>query len=201
MRPALKTSLLFAAAWVGIKLLFLGIGVFQDEIFVPGLINNLFLLSAISVGLFLEKKKNGYAEGSALDDIKNGMVGGVPYVLIVSIFMFFYYRDIHPQFIQERVTERNDKIYGEMERESYVDSLRLKFPRYEVLTKNEIYREIQADTKSGLAPKSLFIFSLLGMIVLTLTYSIFVTAIYRKILFRELITEKRKNENDPEDLL
>lgn len=185
MRPALKSALIFAGAWILLKMLFLGMDIFQNDIFVSGLLNNFFLLGAIAVGLYLEKKKEGFGEGTALSDIKHAMVGGAPYALIVSIFMFFFYNDINPDFIEDRRTERMDLIYNEMQRESYVDSLKMQNQDFEVLTDEEIFKKIKKDTDSALSANSLLIFSLLGLIVLSLTYAIFITVIFRKILLRD----------------
>lgn len=185
MRPALKSALIFAGIWIAIKMIFFGIGIFQNDIFFTGLLNNLLLLGAIAMGLYLEKKKEGFGQGTALSDIKNSMVAGAPYAVIVSVFMFFYYDSINPEFVQDRAAERVDLIYKEMQRESYVDSLKLQNQDFEVLTDEEIFRTIKTDTQNALSAKSLLVFSLLGLIVLSLTYAIFITIIFRKILLRD----------------
>lgn len=185
MRPALLSALLFAGIWILLKMVFFGLDVLQEDIFMTGLLNNLLLLGAISTGLYLEKKKEGFGEGTALSDIKHSMVAGAPYALIVSVFMFFYYADINPNFVEQRVNERVDLIYNEMQRESYVDSLKMQNQDFEVLTNEEIFKKIKTDTKSALSAESLLVFSLLGLIVLSLTYAIFITIIFRKILLRD----------------
>jgi hypothetical protein len=185
MRPAIKYALLFSGAWIVFKLTFLAIGVFQDAVIKPGLINNLFLLLAISLGLYFEKQKEGFGKGTPLSDIKNGLTAGAPYVLIVSIFMFFYYDTINPSFIDNRVTERMDIIYGEAQEEAYIDTLKVHNPEFRVMTTDEIIREIKTDTQSALSAKTLFVFSLLGLMVMALTYSIFLTLIFRKILLKD----------------
>src|SRR5690554_5696413 len=173
MRPALKFALLFSGAWMLLKLIFLYFNIFQDDVVKPGLINNLFLLLAISLGLYYEKKKEGFGTGTPLSDIKNALKAGAPYVLIVSVFLFFYYDDINPSFIENRRTERMDIIYGEMQSEAYVDTLRVHNPEFRVMTKEEIVRDIKSDTESALSAKTLFVFSLLGLMVMALTYAIF----------------------------
>ncbi|RFC53975.1 hypothetical protein [Brumimicrobium aurantiacum] len=185
MRPAIKYALLFSGAWIAIKLIFLGIGVFQENVVQPGLINNLFLLLAVSLGLYFEKKKEGYGVGTPLSDIKNGLTAGAPYVLIVSAFMFLYYDTINPSFVENRIAERMDVIYEEAQDEAYLDTLKVHNPEFRVMTSDEIMREIKTDTESALSAKTLFIFSLLGLMVMALTYAIFVTVIYRKILFKD----------------
>ncbi|RYM32748.1 hypothetical protein ERX46_11830 [Brumimicrobium glaciale] len=185
MRPAIKMALLFSGAWILLKFILLSINVFQEDVVKPGLINNLFMLLAISFGLYFEKKKQGFGVGTPLSDIKNALSAGAPYVLIVSVFMFFYYDTINPSFIDNRVTERMDSIYAEAQDEAYVDTLRIHNPEFRVMTTDEIIREIKSDTESALSAKTLFVFSLLGLMVMALTYAIFITLIFRKILLRD----------------
>jgi hypothetical protein len=185
MRPAVKSALFFAITWALLKMAFFYLELFQEDIFVPGLINNLFLLAAISIGLYFEKKREGFGYGSALSDIKNSMLAGAPYALLVSIFMFFYYRDINPEFRESRVQERMDIVYTAMQRESYVDSLKIQSPEYNVLSNDEIYQDIKMNTVSAYSTKVLLTFSLLGFMILGFTYAIFVTVIFRKILLRD----------------
>lgn len=191
MRPALKSAFAFAGVWILLKLLFMQFNIFQDDIFFTGLINNFFLLAAVAIGLYFEKLKEGLGEGTALSDIKHAMIGGAPYALIVSIFMFFYYQDINPNFIENRTQERMDMLYSAMERESYVDSLKTQNQDLNVMTNEEIYTYIKNETESALSPKTILTLSLLGMIVLGFTYSIFVTVIYRKVLLRDHYSNKR----------
>ncbi|MCC5922758.1 MAG: DUF4199 family protein [Crocinitomicaceae bacterium] len=185
MRPALKSALFFGATWILVKLLFYYLNIFQDDIFLPGLINNFFLLTAIAVGLYLEKRREGFGEGSALSDIKNAMVAGAPYALIVSVFLFFYYRDINPDFAQDRLNERMDLLYISMERESFVDSLKMQNQDLNVLNNDEIYQHIREETAGAYSPKTLLTLSLLGLTILGFTYAIFLTVVFRKVLLRD----------------
>lgn len=185
MRPAVKMAFLFSGTWIALKLVFWGLDIFQEDVLKPGLINNFLLLTAISFGLYLEKKREGFGVGTPLSDIKNALRAGAVYVLIVSGFMYLYYEHLNPTFIENRIETRMDSIYSEMEDEAYVDSLRAHNNDFKVLTKDEIYREILTDTESGLSANTLFIFSLLGLIVLALSYSIFLTLIFRKILLKD----------------
>lgn len=189
MRPALKTAIFFATTWALLKLIFFYVDIFQETIFVTGLINNLFLLAAIVVGLYLEKKKEGFGYGSALSDIKNSMVAAAPYALLVSVFMFFYYKDINPAFTNNMLQERMDLVYTAMERPTYIDSLILQNQDFNVMEKEEIYAQIKEETASAYAPSALLTISLLGLMILGLTYAIFVTVIFRKILFRDYYSE------------
>ena len=167
-------------------------GLFQNDIFIPGLINNLFLLAAISVGLYFEKKREGFGQGTALSDIKHSMIAGAPYALLVAIFMYFYYTDINPEYVETRISDRMDLVYNAMERDSYMDSLKVQSPEYKVLTNEEIYTDIRISTVSAYSPKALLTFSLLGLMILGFTYSIFITVIFRKILLRDFYPNNSK---------
>lgn len=185
LRPALKFSLLFAGLWIALKMIFMAFNLFQEDIQVTGLLNNFFLLSAIALGLFFEKRKEGFGEGTAMTDIKHAVTAGAPYVLIVSLFMFYYYDTINPEFIETRVEERVDLIYNDMQRESYVDSLKINKPEFRTRTDEEILREAKREIESNLSPKSMLVFSLLGMLILAVTYAILLTLVFRKVLFRD----------------
>lgn len=185
MKPALKLAIFCSASWIGLKLFFFTLDVFQEDIFFSGLLNNLFLLTAIAVGLYLTKKKEGFGTGSALSDIKNAMVAAAPYAVIVSVFMFFFYRDINPNFTEVKLNDRMDQVYEAMERESYVDSLKIQNQDFNVMSNDEIYVFIRKEMAAAYDPSSLLTFSLLGMLILGLTYGIFITLIYRKILFKD----------------
>ncbi|SFT47329.1 Protein of unknown function [Lishizhenia tianjinensis] len=185
MRPALKYGLLFAAGWIVLKMIFKALGILQDDLFVPGLINNFFLLLAIAFGLYFEKKKEGLGNGTALSDIKNAMIAGTPYAVIVSVFIFFYYKDVSPEYVENRAQERIDMVYKAMQRPAYVDSLKMSDAKYAVMTNEEIYSEMKEGILSSFDTNFLLTFSLLGLIVLAVTYSIFTTVIFRKILLRD----------------
>lgn len=185
MRPALKMGIYFAGGWMIVKFIFLSFNIFQDGILIPGLINNLFLLLSISVGLFLEKKKEGYGKGTPLSDIKAGLVAGVPYIVLVSGFMFFYYSSIHPQYIENKVEQRMDAVYHQMKNPAYLDSIRAKNDDFRGLSKDDILHKIKKNTEATLSPKALFVFSLLGLLLMSVTYAIFVTLVFQKVLFRD----------------
>lgn len=159
--------------------------IFQENIQTTGMLNNFLLLTAMGLGLYLEKKREGIENGTAMSDIKNALRAGAPYVLIVSAFMYFYYDTIHPEFVDNQVEQRMDMIYADMERPSYVDSLKMHNSEFQVLTDEEILRKAKIEIESNLAPKSMFTFSLLGLLVLAVSYAILLTLIFRKLLFKE----------------
>lgn len=185
-----KIALLFAFSWILLKYLFYTLHFFQDDILIPGLINNLFLILAIALGLYYEKKKEGFGKGTAFSDLKAAVTSGMIYTLLIAGFIFVYYQYIQPEFIETRIEERMDLLYSEMERPSYIDSLRNDNESFSMMTDEEIIRNIKDNTVTNLSPKSSFIFTLLGMMILTFSYGIFITIIYQRILFREYYVKK-----------
>ncbi len=190
MKPTLKIGLIFAAVWIALKLLFWQLGIFQESIHITGLINTLFLLLAIALGLYFQKKKEGLSNGTALTDVKNALQSGVLYTVIVSVFLYFYYDSINPEFTENRINEMSDMFYDNMQRESYVDSLKLQNPDIEELKNEDIIRKNKSELEQNLSPYSTFIFSLLGLIILAFTYSILVTLVFRMILFKDYIQKE-----------
>ena len=57
---------------------------------------------------------------------------------------------------------------------------------FEVMTKEDIYKEMEKSTRSTISPFSITTISLLGMILLSTVYSLLVTVIFRKVLLRGL---------------
>lgn len=191
MRPALKFALLFSGGWIVVKFIFYYLGVFQDNIIIPGLINNLFLLLAVSLGILFEKKKEGFGKGDPLADIKKGLTAAAPYVLIVAGFMYYYYNSVNPSFIENRIEQRMDNFYSEIENNpSFIDSLRVQNPKFETSTKEDILKSVKLDLQSNQSPFTMFIFSLLGLIIMGLSYAILITLIFHKILFRDYYKKK-----------
>lgn len=191
MRPALKIALLFAGGWIVIKLAFFYLEISQDSIVIPGLINNLFLLMAVSLGMLFEKKKEGFGKGDPLADIKKGLTAGAPYVLIVAAFMYYYYDTVNPSFIENRIEQRMDNFYVEMESNpDFIETMREQNPKFKTSTKEDILKSVKLDLHNNQSPFTMFIFSLLGLIIMGLSYSILVTLIFHKILFRDYYRKK-----------
>ena len=88
MNPLVKSGLGFGLAWCLIKYVAYLIEPMPENIIPMVLINILFLLLAIAVGLFIQKR-NEKEESNALNDIKNGLKAGLPYTVIVCVFIYF----------------------------------------------------------------------------------------------------------------
>lgn len=150
-------------------------------------LNMLLLLTAISLGLYLHKKKEGYAEGNALSDIKSAMKAGVPYAVLISIFIYFYYSTINPSFNKNQIEKAKSGIWNAINNPKSLAEIK-KQQSFEVMTNNQIYNEMIKGPISFYKPSSTSILSLLSLILLSTIYSILVTIIFRSILFRKIST-------------
>lgn len=185
MRITVKAGLIAAAVWILIKMLFFFNGWNTPEM-LPVLImlNILGILVAIAVGLYIQKRND--TEGSnSLRDIKNAMTAGVPYAVIVSIFLYFYYDKIDPEFNQRLIAEREMAILEGMDTPEELQQIRSSNPDFEVMTKEEIYEKLSENNKTLYTAQFTMTVGLLAMLVLSTFYSILITVIYRKLIFRE----------------
>jgi hypothetical protein len=178
MKLPVKVGIGAAILWIVLKMLGLAINFSVDDIKFFVFINMFLLTAAIAFSLYQVKRKE--VESNLLNDIKNGMLAGVPYTLIVSVFLYFYYEKIYPEF--------NDKKIQEIE-------LRLKDPKVikEIQTSNpamenknpeEIKRDVMANTRSMYSAKFTMIITLLALMVYSTLNSMVIAIIYRRVVFR-----------------
>ncbi len=184
MRVTVLTGVICAATWIIIKMIFFYVSPVAYNIVPLVLLNMLFLLVAISVGLYLHKLRET-EESNGLNDIKNGMTAGVPYALIVSVFLYFYYAKIDPEYNEHQIAEREYVLAQNLKDPVKFKKLKASNPDFEVKSKEEIYDEYMKSFESSYSPRSVTTLSLLGLILMSALNSIFVTIIFRKVVFRE----------------
>ncbi|TNE55121.1 MAG: DUF4199 family protein [Bacteroidetes bacterium] len=182
IKIALGCALIWIVAKVAYHLFFPNTGMLQPMI----LLNMLLLLSSVSFGLFYHKKQEGYTAGNALSDIKAAMTSGVVYAVIVSVFALLYYSYINPEFTEHQISEMETAIQLELDKPEGLKQIRSQNEEFEVLTKEQIYEELTKGLKSVYSAQSTFVLMLLGLVLLSTIYSLLVTIIFRKILFRKL---------------
>lgn len=182
MRIAVRTGLYFALGWILVKMSMYSFGMMDSQI--PGaMINIFFLLAAISTGLYLTKLRNK-EQSNALGDIKSAMTAGLPYTLIVSGFLYFFYGNIDREFTDHKITERITAIEKELAKPGEWEKFKKENPDYETYSQAQFLSEETTKIKAANAPRSILIMSLLGGLMLGTFYSILVTAIMRRIIFR-----------------
>lgn len=147
------------------------------------LLNMLCLLMAIAVGLYMHKRKETEV-GNALNDIKNAMTSAVPYVILVSVFIYVYYNNIDPGYNQHQLSEAQTEIQKLLDSPEGLKQVRDSNPEFEVLTKEEIYDKLKQGPAGFYNPTSTMTLSMLGLLVLGTMNSILITVIYRRVVFR-----------------
>ena len=184
MKPSVKVALICSVISIGIMLGFYCQG--KSELwFNKGALINLFLLvSSISVGVFLTRKKSNFNDTIFLDDFKVSMQGGIVFTLVISMFTYFYYSKIEtnllPNFRTEKMAEKKKLIPDE--------AAFLEMRKENVFYKDKTYMDFleNEEDKGVLSMNTMIItifHSFLGLL-LTVFFSIFVTIILRKVVLR-----------------
>jgi len=184
MNITIKISLVCSLVWIGFKLvayLFLWNVPSYAPVFV---MSNMFvLLVAVSLGLYLQKQRS-QEESTFSVDLKNGMTSGLVYALVVSVFLYFYYEKIDPDYNAKMIADRELYVQSVLDTPNLLAELKASNQDLEVMTKEEImekYRETPQILFSGIF---MMTYGLLALITLSVLYSVVVALIYNKILFR-----------------
>lgn len=185
MKITVKTGVICALIWIAFKLiLFVTLtGEARYDVRPAVMGNILLLLLSITVGLYIQKRRSK-EETNALGDIKNAMGAGLVYTVIVSLFLFFYYQNIDPEFNQHQIAEHSVAFEKAVNDPETLKKIKESNAEFEVMTKEEIIAKNLDNMKATINPGSTMTLSLLGMLVLSTINSIFVTVVYRKVVFR-----------------
>lgn len=185
MKVTVKVGLLFAALWIFIKMIFFWSGIVGTNIVPAVLLNMLCILLAISIGLYLHKvKQTEYT--NALGDIKTGMTVGVPYAVVVSAFLYFYYAKIDPDFNAHQIADREYAMLKELNAPGGLQRIRSQNPALELLSKEEIMTQVRDTNKGLFNATSTMTLTMLALLLLATLNSIFVTVIMRRVIFRNI---------------
>lgn len=183
MKITLKTGLIFAGIYILIKLMFFFTGALGQNIVPSVLINILCILLAISVGLY-KQKRSETEHGSLLQDIKNGMTAGVPYAILVSVFLYFYYDTIDPAYNQHQIAEAEFQIKKNLDDPASFKKIKASNPDFEVMTKEQIYDLMIQSPRAVFKASTTMTISMLALLILGTMNCIFVAIVYRKIVFK-----------------
>jgi len=186
MRITIKVGVICAAIWIALKMAFFYGGMnTQNMLPIAVLLNILGVLLAIAIGLYLQKRKDT-EEGNALRDIKNAMTAGVPYTIIVSVFIYFYYAKIDPEFNQKQIADAEMQILKSLDSPEGLREIQASNKKYEVMAKDEIYAEMRQGPQNIYSAKFTMTVGLLAMLLLATVNSILITIIYRKVMFKRM---------------
>ena len=199
MRITVKVGLIFAALWIFVKMVFFWSGALGYNVVPAVLLNMLFVLLAISIGLYLQKlRQTEYT--NALGDIKTGMTVGVPYAVVVSIFIYFYYAEIDPGFNEHQLAEREMALIKELDKPNGLQTVQAGNTELEVLSREEIIAKQRNSNGAIFNATSTMTLSMLALLVLATLNSVFITVIMRRIIFRDNKRFPYPTEEPPSEL-
>ena len=165
MRITVKTGIIAASIWIFIKLVFFNLGLFLMNP-IPGvLLNILGLLLAIFIGLYLQKRRDT-EETNTLVDIKNGMSAGLPYIIMVSVFIYFFYSKINPEYYAHQIAENEIAIEKMVNDPVQLKQIKASQEDAEVMTKEEIEKKLKESNRQGASVGFTTTLSLLSLLIL-----------------------------------
>lgn len=185
MKITVKIGLLFAALWIGFKLILFATvtGSARYDMTFAIMTNIFCLLMAITLGLYFHKRKETEYT-NALGDIKSGLSAGLPYTIIVSIFLYFYYTKIDPEYNQHQRSEAAMQLEKLLDNPKDLKAMRASNAEFEVMSVDQIRDSIISNQEAMYSAQAVTTISLLGMLILATFNSIFVTIVFRKLVFR-----------------
>jgi hypothetical protein len=131
------------------------------------------------IALFLYHKKRTETESNILTDIKNGLSVGLPYTLLVSFFLFFYYKNIDPSFNAQKLAQ----IESQMDSAAEIAQFRKSNSALENKTDQEIRSLAKQNMSMMYNPQFTLSISLLALLVYSTLNSLLIAVIYRKVVF------------------
>ncbi len=182
MRITIKVGLLFAALFIIIKMMFFYIKGTPENLLPMIMINILFVLLSIAIGLYLHKKQET-EQSNLMNDIKNGMSAGVPYALIISIFLYLYYAKIDPGYNEHKIAEHKYGMIKNFEDPEQMKAIRQN-PKFVNATDEEIQEKMNENAEAVFTAGNTATISVLAMILLSTLYSILVAIVYKRLIFR-----------------
>ena len=186
MRVSTKIALLFVAIWFSGKMLFFKFQLFQtpDEYLWQVFWNILCLLLAMALGSMLEKRKEDRSQSTALGDIKSILSGGLVYTILTATLLLTYYSKIDPGYNKHQVEVAEAKIKETLDDPKGLKEIRNSRPEFATMSKEELYNNLVQNPRSFFSYKTVFVMSLLGMLMLSMLNAIVLTIVYRRLIFR-----------------
>jgi hypothetical protein len=179
MKKGWLYGLAFGLIWIACKMIAYNFHFLLNEI-QPFVLLNMALLT-IAIALFMYRKKRfSTSESNILTDIKSGLSAGLPYTLLVSFFLFFYYRDIYPEFNQNKRAAYERRMDSPEE----IAAIRLGNSALENKSDSEIVEMARKNTAMMYDPQFTLSVSLLALLVYSTLNSLLIAVIYRKVVFR-----------------
>ena len=178
MKSSWFYALGFGGAFIALKLLAFAFE-WQLHIIQPFVLLNMAYLTA-GIALYLYHKKRTETESNILTDIKNGLSVGLPYTLLVSFFLFFYYKNIDPSFNAQKLAQ----IESQMDSAAEIAQIRKSNTALENKTDQEIRSLAKQNMSMMYHPQFTLSVSLLALLVYSTLNSLLIAVIYPTVVFK-----------------
>ncbi len=184
MKDTVKYALIFAGLYIVFEVVFLMTGHHRDMELRPlgFFANSLCLLLAIAVSIVTNFNKHKHRGLSMIVDIKTGIRTGVFYSLIISAFLFGYYRWMDPEYA-EILKQQHIEMTEDPE---YLDHVQEKMKQDPDFYKGNSAEDLRDNEQTGITtildPNKIFLVSLLAMVIGSIVYAFAVTAFNRMVL-------------------
>lgn len=187
MTKPYQVGLLFAFSFIIVKMIAYFSGIWLLEMKPFAMINMLFLLAAIAMGLYRYLKNDSVKGEDFMKEIKKAMQAGIVYTIVVSGFLFIYYNNIHTEFFSTIKKEQLDTLQKAIDNPVLLANMRRTNGALELMEPQEMLQERKKQLDQFMSPSFTVVITLMGMMLLSILYSIMTTLIFRKILFRNRI--------------
>jgi hypothetical protein len=178
MRLPLKVGLIASVVWISIKLIAFSQSISLDDLKPFVFINMFILTAAVAIAVYLVKRYE--IESNLLNDIKNGMLAGVPYAVIISVFLYFYYQKIYPGFNAKKINEIEVKLSNP----KTIKEIQNSNIAMENKSSDEIRKDVLSKTKMVYNANFTMLVSMLSLLLYATLNSILISVIFRRIVFR-----------------
>jgi hypothetical protein len=190
MKSFLKIPVLFALSWFVLKCIFFFAG--MEDSMVPGImLNILFLLGSIALGLFFKKKAENYVEVNFLDDMKTAIKSGMAYVGLMFVLIYSFYSFVDPNYVEKIKEQQKKEITEILDDPKEFEKVRSENENLKGLSKEDII-DIQTDQAARfVSPIFMSTIALLSMMTGCFINSLIVVLLFKNVLFRKMkVVEK-----------
>ena len=185
MKGYLKFPVYFALGWLAIKCILFFSGM-KDTLIIGIMVNVLFLLCAVALGLFFKKKAENYVEVNFLDDMKMAIKSGMVYVGLMFGFIWFFYSTIDPAFINEMKEARLEAMMEEIKSEESLAKHKKENINLRDMSREDIMDVYSENLDRFNSPIFMATIALLSMMMGCFMNSLLVVILFRRVLFRDM---------------
>ncbi len=182
MKKPFLIGICFALLWCLIKLSFFLLNSDQADFLKWFVMLNMFL-ATLTVSLSIYEFKKKIPGQNLLMDVKNGISAGLIYTILVSSFLFFYYQEINPQYIANKLEKIEKETLSALEDPKKLSEFRALKPEFRSLTKKELVDVVINNRAVVYSPKFTMSIALLALLLYVTINSLLIALIFRKFLF------------------